>query len=114
MLSYIELAFAWLLFISMPLIAAGMFFRARKHLSMREKSVSAAGVAPISDETSRLQLYSATTNLVCGIALCAVVASILLIGLSFATWSGIAALIVWAYFVTTMLLERQRVRLSSS
>lgn len=114
MLSYIEVAFAWLLFISMPLVAAGMFYRARKHLAMREEMESAHGANRSQNEAARLQLYSAVTNLACGIALCAVVASIVLFGLSFAIWSGIAALIVWTYFFASMRLDRHRAKLISS
>lgn len=114
MLSYIELAFAWLLFISMPLLAAGMFYQANKYHSMRMHSEAASGFDRFSNESTRLLRYGTLINLICGMALCAVFAAILLFGLSFAVWSGSAALIVWAYFIALMRFNRHQAKLSAS
>ncbi len=113
MFSYIEIAFAWMLFISMLVIAVGMFYRAAKHYSAWKQMQSASRLECGPDENTRLQLYSAVTNISCATALCLVVASILLFGLAFASWSGIAAMIIWGYYLMTSLLERRRLRASS-
>lgn len=105
MLPYIELAFAWMLFISLPILAAGMFYRARKYYS------ALAVLAPTSsapDKERSWQRHSMIINVIGGSALFLVMAAILLYGVSFATWSGIAALVVWFYFVANLLIERTR------
>lgn len=99
MTSYLELAFAWLLFLSVPALATGMLYRAWK---------SGAATAPVDTAASRLRWSHFTAvNASCGLALYAVFAAVLVIGLPFATWSGLVAIIVWLYCLSLHILKRK-------
>ena len=106
MISYLELAFAWLLFLSIPALASGMFYRAWK-MSKAHKLQSLPGRA-VSRQASipRWSLHAAI-NLACGLGLCAVFAAIVVKGVAFATWSGSTALIVWIYCIAMYVLKRE-------
>ena len=108
MLSYIELAFAWLLFLSLPILATGMFYRARKYRAVRGKLLPEEAGIRQTDASPRLQHYCFVLNIAAGLTLFAIVAAVLLFGLAFVTWSGSAALVVWSYAIATLMLERMR------
>lgn len=107
MLSNLELAFAWLLFLSIPLLASGMFYRAWK-MSKAHKLQALSQPAGTSQALqSRCSSY-ALVNLTCALGLSAVFAAIVVHGLAFATWSGSTALIVWIYCIAMYVLKCEK------
>lgn len=99
MTSYLELAFAWLLFLSVPALATGMLYRAWKHSAADDTTDKAA--------PKRYGSHLASINIAGGVALYAVFAAVLLVGLPFATWSGLTAIIVWLYCLSLHMLKRK-------
>jgi hypothetical protein len=109
MISYLELAFAWLLFLSMPALATGMLYRAWKSGAAQEtpdRSPASTGPA-LSLFSKRHWSYFGTINLTCGLALYAVFIAVVLYGLAFATWSGLTGLIVWFYCLALHIYKRR-------
>ena len=105
MLSYIELAFAWLLFLSIPALAAGMFYRAWKTRRQKTDVRNARSDGFLLLSRPGASCF-AVINVACGLALSSIFAAILIYGLEFAAWSGSTALIVWIYSIATYLLAR--------
>jgi hypothetical protein len=109
MTPYLELAFAWLLFLSMPALASGMLYRAWKSgvaHGTADRSAASSGPAFSLFAKRRWSCFAAI-NVACGLALYAVFLAVLLYGLAFATWSGLTALIVWLYCFALHILKRR-------
>jgi hypothetical protein len=109
MTSYLELAFAWLLFLSLPALATGMLYRAWKSgaaYGAADRSAVSSGPAFFLFTKHRWS-YFAAINVTCGLALYAVFIAVLLYGLAFTTWSGLTALIVWLYCLALHIRKRR-------
>lgn len=96
-----EIWFIWLarlLFVGIFLMAGGMFYRAWRIAVGKDLRFVADWRGRAFPNPERWAAVVLSVNFIGGGLLLATGVSVLLVGLSFAVWTGVSALVLWSYY----------------
>ena len=96
-----EIWFVWLarlLFLGVFLMAWGMFFRAWRIAGRKDMRYVADWRGRAIPDGEQWAAWVLSINLICAGSLLAVGLSVLIAGLAFMVWTGLAGLVLWSYY----------------